>query len=161
VSQNRPTLNVMKTTYLKTNWLAPLLGVAVVGGCLLATTTYLDLARKVQAQEALGVTIDRLCADQKISAVLKAIHDGEVAAGVQRLDLLLCDSILRLDAELASADEQTRAYAADALRRIALLRPKRQLDAAGGLVQELSEDQAAAERILDRVQAGFHVAQTK
>jgi hypothetical protein len=151
----------MKTNYLKANWLAPVLGVVVVAGGLTAAITYLDLEKEARAQEALVVTLDRLCHDQQLCAALKSMHDGQPEVAAQRLDLLLCDSILRLNNELASADERTRIYVEDAFRRLALLRPKLAAGVADGSASAFNEDQTAAEKILERALAGIHVAQTK
>lgn len=159
--QNRPMFNTMKTRYMKTDWLIPLLGIAVVAGSLMAVTTYVDLEQKVQAQEALTVTLDRLYQDQKLSAVLRLIHDGETEVAAQRLDLLLCGSILRLNSELASADGRTRAYVQDAFRKIALLRPGFGAGAGAGSAPERSEDQVAAETILRLALGSPQTAQAK
>ena len=151
----------MKTGYLKADWLAPLVGVAVVGGSLMAATTYVNLEQKSHANEALSVTLDHLYQDQKLSAALKSMHDGQVEAAGQRLDLILCQNILRLNSQLDSADPRTRAYIMDAFRRIALLRPRNGAGASGSAAQECSEDQIAAERILARALGEAQIAQTR
>jgi hypothetical protein len=159
--QNSLELSDMKTRYMKIDWLIPLAGIAVVAGSLLAATTYLDLNRKIRACETFGATVDRLFQDQKLSTALKAIHDGKVDGAAQRLDLLLCQSIVQLNSELASADPRTRAYVEDAFRRIARLRPKADAAPAGSPDQERSDDQIAAEKILTLALAGDHSTQTK
>ena len=151
----------MKTTYLKMQWLAPLLGVAVVGGGLMATRTYFELEHKVRAHEALTATLERLYQDQKLSTALKSIHDGDVKGAAQRLDVLLCESILRLDDELTSADARTRMHVEDAFRRIALARPGIAGGQTAGSGQACTEDQAAAETILRRALGSTLTAQTK
>jgi hypothetical protein len=151
----------MKTRYLKIDWLIPVLGIAVVAGSLVAATTYLDLERKAQAEESFTATLDRLYEDQQLSTALKTLHDGAVDAGVQRLDLLLCGHILRTDSELASAGARTRTFVEDAFRRIAQVRPKSAHSAAAGSGQECSDDQSAAQRILELALAGNHSTQTK
>ena len=113
----------MKTICLKMQWLAPLLGVAVVGGGLMATRTYFELEHKVRAHEALTATVERLYQDHKVSTALRLIHDGDTAGAAQRLDVMLCEDVLRLNDELPAADERTRMYVEDTLRRIALVRP--------------------------------------
>src|ERR1035437_10752963 len=114
----------MKTRYLKIDWLIPVLGIAVVAGSLVAGTTYLNLERKIHANEALTATLDRLYQDHQLSVALKTIHNGEVAAATQRLDLLLCGHILATNSELTSADPRTRTIVEDAFRRMARIRPK-------------------------------------
>jgi hypothetical protein len=161
VVQDQTKLNRMKTRYLKMNWLIPVLGIAVVAGSIVAGTTYLNLERKTQAAEALTATLDRLYQDQMLSAALKTLHAGEAAVAAQRLDLLLCDDILRTNSELASADARTRTFVEDAFRRIALLRPKIAHGAAAGSAQDCTGDQAAAQRILELALAGDHSTQTK
>jgi hypothetical protein len=152
----------MKTSELKTDWLIPFVGIAVVAGTLVAATTYLEFERKSHAAEALAVTLDRLSHDQQLSRVLEQIHQGEVTAAAQRLDLLLCGDVVRVDAELASADAPTRAVVEDAFRRIALIRPKTAPGGAAGSAQEPSNGQVEAQRILTlALGAAAHAAQAK
>jgi hypothetical protein len=138
----------MKTRYLTIRWLIPLLGFAVAAGGFRAATTYLDLQRKTQSEEAFSATLDRLCADQRISSALKTLHDGDVSTAARRLDLLLCENILLANTELASASDQQRSYVQDAFVRIARLRPRNSETSAGASL-ELSDDQIKAERILE------------
>ena len=161
VAQDRAEFDAMKTTYLKMQWLAPVLGVAVIGGGLMATRTYFELERKVRAHEALTATVERLYQDYKLSTALKSIHDGDVKGAAQRLDVLLCESILQLNDELASADERTRMYVEDVFRRIALARQGITGGEAAGSGQECTEDQAAAERILRKALASAQTAQAR
>ncbi|HOX56537.1 MAG TPA: hypothetical protein P5205_06370 [Candidatus Paceibacterota bacterium] len=151
----------MKISYLKTEWLAPVLGAAVVAGSLMATTTYLDLERKVRANEALMQTLDRLSQDQTVCAALKSIHDGDVEGATRRLDVLLCENILKLNADLESTDVRTRTYVEDNFIRIALTRPKTAGAEATGSNPISTEDQAAAERILSKALANIHTAQAR
>jgi hypothetical protein len=120
----------------------------VVAGAVLAVTTYLDLERQADAEQALMATIDRLYVDQQLSVALKTIHDGKVDVAATQLDLLLCSSILRLDADLSADNPRVRAYVDNAFRRIALLRPKTVTGANAGATPECNSDQVAAERIL-------------
>jgi hypothetical protein len=136
-------------------------GIAVVAGSVVAGSTYLDLERKTAAEEAFNATLDRLHHDQQVSAALKTIQDGEVDVAAQRLDLLLCQHILRTDSELGSADARTRAYVENAFRRIALLRPKKGGGSSGGSTLECRDDQVAAETILSQALVVAHTAQTK
>jgi len=140
-------LTYMKTKYRGIDWLILLLGMGVVAGGFAAATTYLGLERKIHSGEVCAVILDRLYQDQKLSAALKTLHDGDAATAAQRLDLLLCDNILRIHSELASADDRTRAYVKDEFARIARLRP-RNSDIPVGAKPERSDDQAEAEKIL-------------
>lgn len=151
----------MKTKYLEIDWLVPLVGIAVVVGGIVAARTYFDLERKTQADEALAQTVGRLYQDQKVNAALKLIHDGDMKGAAQRLDALLCEDILRLNRELASADARTRAFMEDALRRMALARPGIAAGAASGSGQERSEDQLAAEMILRKALGNTQTAQVR
>ena len=151
----------MKTKQLKMNWLIPVLGIAAVAGSLVAVTTYRNLERETQADEALTATLDRLHQDLEISSMLKTIHDGKVEGAAERLDLLLCGNILRTDAELVSADARTRAFVEDAFCRIALLRPKTANGPAGGSAREGNDDRIAAERILSKALTVVHTTQAK
>jgi hypothetical protein len=151
----------MKTRYLKIDWLLSVLGIAAVAGSLVAGTTYLGLERKIHADEAFMATLDRLYQDQQLSAALKTIHKGEVDVAAQRLDLLLCGHILMTNSELPSADARPRIFVEDAFRRIALLRPKNAPDAAAGPANECSDDQKAAQRILELALAGDRSARAK
>jgi hypothetical protein len=151
----------MKIKCMKIDWLVPLVGAAVVAGCLMAVNTYLGLERRIQAEDTLATTLDHLCQDQKLSVVLKKIHNGAAAEAAQNLDLILCASILRLSDGLASADPQTRAYVEDAFRRIARVRPMTGAGAAGSAAQDCNEDQVAAERVLMLALASDQRAQTR
>lgn len=154
-------LKVMKTKYLEIDWLVPLVGIAVVAGSIVAARTYFDLERKTQADEALAQTVGRLYQDQKVNAALKSIHEGDTKGAAQRLDALLCEDILRLNRELASADARTRAFVEDALRRMALARPGIAAGAASESGQERSEDQLAAELILRKALGNTQTAQVR
>jgi len=149
----------MKTRFLKTDWLIPLAGIAVVAGSVVAGSAYMELERKTAAEEAFTATLDHLYQDHQLSVALKAIYEGEEKEAAQRLDLLLCDSILRIDSELASADTRTRAFVVDAFRRIALVRPKTATGAAASSAQECTDDQIVAERILSKALVVAHTAQ--
>jgi len=138
---------IMKTKYPRINWLILLLGAVLVTAGFAAAATYLDLERKNHSGEAFMATLDRLYQVQRLSAALKTLHDGDAGTAVQRLDLLLCDNILTLNSELASADDRQRACAKDVFTRIARLRPKNSSTTAGG-AEELSADQIEVERIL-------------
>jgi hypothetical protein len=154
-------LNYMKTRSLKTDWFIPLVGIAVVAGSVVAGSTYLDLERMTAAEEAFTVTLDRLYHDQQIAAALKTIRDGEANVAAQRLDLLLCEHILRTDSELRSADARTRTFVENAFRRIAMIRPKTANGAAASSAQECSDDQTAAENILSKALGIAHTAQAQ
>jgi hypothetical protein len=80
--------------------------------------------------------------------VLKKLHDGEVTAAAQQLDLVLCDSILQINSEMGSADERTRAYVRDAFRRMARVRPKILEVSPGTAGPEATDDQLVAQQIL-------------
>ena len=144
----------MSTRCFKIDWLIPLAGIALVAVSLVGAATYLGLEREIRAKETFGVTLDRLFQDQTVCAALKTIRDGEVDLAARQLDLRLCDDILQTNAELAGADARTREYVTDAFRRIALMRPKLGSGETGGPAQACSEDQKAAERILELALAG-------
>jgi hypothetical protein len=144
----------MKTKHVRTDWLIPLLGIALVAGGVVAAATYYDLERKIHADEAFATTLDRLFQNQQLSAALKTLHDGDAGTAAQRLDLLLCDNILMLDSELACADERKAAYVKDTFRRIARVRPKNS-EIAAGAAQELESDRIEAEKILMQACAGI------
>jgi hypothetical protein len=82
VIQDETKVNYMKTSYLKTNWFIPLLGIAVVAVSLLATQSYLDLERQTHNEEILMTTLDRIYLDHQLSWALRTIHAGEADAAV-------------------------------------------------------------------------------
>jgi len=143
----------MKTKYIKTGWLTPLLEIALVAGGVVAAATYLDLERKIHSNEAFAVTLDHIYQDQQLSVALKTLHDGDAGAAARRLDLLLCDNILRLNSELASADARKAAYVKNGFMRIARVRPKNP-ETPAGAARELDTDQIRAEKILRQACAG-------
>ena len=138
----------------------PVLGIAVVAGCLVAATTCRELERRARAEEAFIPALDRLSYDHTLSLVLKPLHEGEVDKAAQRLDLLLCWDILRADAELASADPKTQAWMEDIFRRIARARPKTAEGTATSSTPEPNEAQAAAQRILELALTGTQGVQS-
>jgi hypothetical protein len=148
VIQDKTKAKNMKTSNLKTNWLVPLLGIVVVAGSLWGVTTYLDLERLISDDQILGTTVDRLYVDHQLSAVLKTIHDGKVDEATKALDLLLCESILRIDADVEVGNARARTYAQEAFRRIATVRPKTATATDVASAQEGNSDTAAAEKIL-------------
>lgn len=127
--------------------LIPWLGIALVAGGVIAAATYLDFERKTRSAEASVATLDRLIHDQKLSAALRKIHDGEVAGAAQSLDLLLCDDILLTNAELPTIDPGTRTLVQHAFRTIGRDRPRTE-GTDTGPAREPIADQLAAERIL-------------
>ncbi len=138
----------MKTRHFEINWLIPVLGVAIVAGAVMATTSYTNTQRSVHSAESLVPTLDKIYLDQVLCGALREIHDGEVNRAAQRLDLFLCGNILRLHDELASADPQTRAYVEEAFRRIGRVRPSNPVPDRSASGLELTSDQAAAQQIL-------------
>ena len=145
-----------KLRCFRIDWLIPVLGIGMVAGFVVAATTYRELERQAHAGEIFMPALDCLSHDLTLSLVLKTLHDGEVDRAAQRLDLLLCWDILRADAELASADAQTRAWTEEMLRRIARVRPKTAEGAAdsGGA-------RAPAQQILERALAADHGDRTR
>ena len=143
---------------MKLDWLVPLVGIAVVAAAVAAAKAYLDFERETHTGEVLTATLDRLSQDHQLSLALKSIRDGDAAAAARRLDLLLCEHIVRLDSELASADPRTRTYVEDAFQRIALVRPRVVQAQSANSATEYSDDQIAAERILGRVSVAHHTA---
>ena len=152
----------MKLRDLKMNWLFPFVGIAVVVGTMVMATTYIELERRADAAEAFAATLDRLFHDHQLSMALEQIQQGEVAAAAQRLDLLLCEDVVRADLELASADPPTRAVVEDSFRRIALIRPNSTAGGAAGSAQKPTDGQLEAERILTlALGAAAHAARAK
>jgi hypothetical protein len=161
VVQNQTKLNRTKTRCFKIDWWIPALGIGLVAGFLLGASTYRGLQRQADEEVAFMPTLDRLCQDHSLSLVLKMLHNGSADQAEQRLDLLLCWDILRADAELASADAQTRAWTEDILRMIARARPKTPEGPAAGSTREFSEAQAAAQQLLERALTRDQIAQTR
>ena len=139
---------------MKIDRLIPFLGIALVAGGVAAAATYLNLERKIHSGEGFTATLDRIYQDYQLSAALKTLHNGDAGTAAQRLDLLLCDNILKINAELASADDRKAAYVKDAFMRMARLRPKNP-DTPVGAAPELNSDQREAEKILMRACAGI------
>ena len=146
----------MKADFIRISWLIPVLGLALVAAGVMVGATYLGLERQIDSGQAFAATLDRLYQDQKLSVVLKTLHDGDVALAAQRLDILLCENILAVNSEIASADSRQQAYVQDAFVRIAQLRPKNAHTKSAA--QELNNDQIEAERIL--TEACFAIKRT-
>jgi hypothetical protein len=150
----------MTTNYFKPGRFVPWLGIALVAGAVVAVATYVGFEGKTQASDASRATLERLIHDQHLCAALKKIHDGEVAEGAERLDLLLCGDILLINAELSSADPETRALVQKALQRIAKTRPKTER-ADPDPLREHVVDRVAAERVLALALATEGVASSR
>lgn len=151
----------MKTHYVKKDWLVPIMGVAVLAGCMMAAAAYQRVQREAKAAEALAHTVEHLYQDQNICMALRKIHEGDVAAAAQQLDVLVCDDILHLHADLASADDVTRTYVGDGLRRMGSVRPKTPEASSSGAVSQTTFDQAEAQRILALTIAAQPMAESK
>ena len=137
----------MKTNYLKTDWLIRLLGIALVAVAAMAAATYLNLERKVHSAEVFNANYDRLCQDVELCSALRAIHEGDISGATRRLDLKLCQDIIALNQQLASADAGDRVFIKNAFVRFTLLRP-RSAELLTDDTKELNPDQVEAERIL-------------
>jgi len=148
----------MKTKGIKLERLIPCLGIALVACGLMGAATYLNLHRKNQAAEASMATIRRLFQEQQLSVALKRIHDGDVAEAAKGLDLLLCGDILLTNAELPTADPETRTLVQNTFRRIAQARPKTEGTAADPIHKHVN-DQLAAERVLTLALAAPNIAE--
>jgi hypothetical protein len=151
----------MKTRFVRMDWLVRLLGIAVLAGGMTAATTYLGLERETRSAESLKNTMEHLYQDQNISLALRKIHDGDVAAAAQQLDILLCDDILQLNADLASADDLTRTYVGYGFRRMGRVRPKTPEASSGEAVPPTTMDQAEAQRVLALAMADQRAAEAK
>ncbi len=151
----------MKTNCLKMNWLIPTLGIAVIAGIYLTASTYLDLEQRVEAEQAFVVTVDRVYQAQQLSMALKSFQAGEVKDAAQRVDLALCNQILRLDSELAASDARTKALVGMAFERIAAARPKTGHEPQAGTVQRGDDARTAAEKILTITVASARGTQMK
>jgi hypothetical protein len=151
----------MKTTSFGRNWVIPLLGIAVVAGAVIVRANYLRLEQETWSADALQATIDRLYHDQNLSVALKKLHEGDVDGAVKRLDVVLCDDIVRLDSELEDADQHTRTCVGEGLRRIAHVRPVSPQAAQSGTVPGWVDTQTAAQRILSLAVANELRAESK
>ena len=143
----------MKTRYIRMNRLIPVLGIVLVAAGVVGVATDLDIKRKTHAGEALTATLSRLYHDHTVSAALKRIQEGDVAGAAQLLDLMLCDDILEINSQMASVDDQQRAYTQHMFVRIARTRPSNAVTTAG-TTRELFDDQTEAEKLLALADAG-------
>jgi hypothetical protein len=151
----------MKTTWFKSSWVIPLLGIAVAVGAMLVRINYLRLEQEARSADVLQAMMDRLYHDQHLSVALKELHNGEVDAAVQRLDVVLCDDIIRLNSELEGADEHTKACVGEVFQRIARVRPANPAPANSGTAPGWADTQAAAQRILALAMANAPRAENK
>jgi hypothetical protein len=145
----------MKNTTISINWLVPILGIAWLAGGLMGAATHSKLEQntKTHSGEASCAILDRLRLDWRICGALRSMHEGGVNAAVQKLDLVLCDDIIAINSELASAEAADRAFVTNAFESFARVRPKSAALLAG-TGQELSYDQIEAERILEHAATG-------
>lgn len=134
------------------------LGAVIVAGAVMAAASYLKTEQTIHSAQTLVPTLDKIYLDQLLCRVLRDIHDGDRERAAQRLDVLVCGDIIRLNAELASADSQTRAYVEEAFRRIGRVRPQIPVPGPGASGLESASDRAAAQRILALATASNHAA---
>jgi hypothetical protein len=137
----------------------PMLGLAVAIGAMVVRSNYLRLEQETRSADALQVMMDHLYQDQNLSLALRQIHDGDVAAAAQQLDVLLCDDIVRLNSDLEDADDHTRACVGDVFRRIGRVRPAISEPAASGVASGATVTQTSAQRILGLAMANEPRAQ--
>jgi len=129
---------------LKSDWFVLVLGVALVSGGF----AYLKLEAKIRADENYGMLLNQVSYDQRVSAVLRQLHDGEGAAAAKKLDAVLCADVLRLDSQLVAADDRTREFVLRSFEQIAHFRPRIPVPLGEGVSEECSEDLLAAQKIL-------------
>jgi hypothetical protein len=141
----------MKTGYIKMNWLIPSLGIALVAVGVIAAATYLDLERQNHSAEVSMARMARLHQDLQLCGVLRTIQAGDVSSAARQLDLLVCNDIVAVNSQLASADPEDCKFIRNAFVRFALIRP-RSAALLTDATQELRSDQIEAETIL--AQAG-------
>jgi len=137
-------LNLLK----KSNWVIPALGIVLVGGALAGATAYLNIERGIHSAETYGAMLDRLYCDQQVSIVLRKLHDGDVGLATQKLDMMLCGEVIKIDSQLASVDERARKFALDSFRRIAHFRPRVSETSPEGTSHPRCDDQLTAQKIL-------------
>jgi hypothetical protein len=144
---NQSPLDAMKTYPIKTDGLILALGIALVAAGLWAAANYRHFERETQSAQATIAACLRLNQDLQFSAALRAIHDGEANRAARMLDLRLCEDIVAVHGQLASADSGNRALIENAFARLSLVRPpSAQLSADAG--RPLRPDQIEAEHIL-------------
>jgi hypothetical protein len=150
----------MKPNRIRVGRLIPWLGVALLSGLVIVTATYVNSDPKSRDSELSASTVNRLIRDQQLSLALKRLHNGQVAAAAQSLDLLLCGDILLTNGELDSFDPETQMRVRQAFRSIGMTRPNTQV-ADTGSTQEHIVDQIAAQRILTLALATPKAAEPK
>ena len=138
----------MKRNYSKINLVIAAVGMAVAVGAIAVGSAYVRLQREIRWHENFGALVDRAYYDQRVTSVLKLYHDGQAAAAVQKLDVVLCGDIIRMDADTAPADSQTRQFALETFRKIARERPKVLASVAGNSPERPIDDQLTAQRVL-------------
>jgi len=137
----------MKTDSIRINWMMPVVGIVLTACALMAAAPYLGIKRFNHASQDFGATLDRLYQDQKLSAALKEIHKGDVGTAAQRLDMMLCNDIVRVNSQLGSASDAERVFVRGIFARIARVRPNN-AETTGGGAYTPTRDQTEAERIL-------------
>jgi hypothetical protein len=139
----RPELNRMKANLLRTNWLIPVLGIALVGGGYPLAKSYLRFSEEIRAESQSGAIVDCLLEDYNLSRVLMQLQSGDCAAPARSLDELLSANIMTINSQLASVDPQTRAVAEACFDHMGRQRAQ-SLPLAAGLVKDGSSSEIAA-----------------
>jgi hypothetical protein len=105
-----PTLagNHMKTSTVRMNWLIPLLGVVLLGGGFAGARSYLGFEQQIGTDLEFQATIDRIGEACDLLQVQRQFHNGGCPEAARRLDECLSASVVTLNRELASPDEQTQ-----------------------------------------------------
>ncbi len=131
-------------------WVSVALGTALLIGLLGMGVAYLKVQREILSIERYGTLVDRAYYNEQVSLVLKQFRNGDAVGAADRLDLTLCDEILRIESETGAADGKTREFALETYRMIARLRPSRPgMTASNGVPRQCSADQVAAQKILE------------
>jgi hypothetical protein len=121
----------MKRRMIKIDWLAPVLGLILVGGGYAATKTYLELDEKIRSGEQFIATLDGLMEDCNLNRLQMQAQNSGCASTASNLDELLSARIVRVNSELESADPRTRAFVGFCYNHIARLRSRSSPDRAG------------------------------
>ena len=137
----------MKARTFGTDWLIPVLGIALVGGGYFPMKSYLGLQELILSAEQYSATVDRFREDCDLSQVLKQAHASGCATTARRLDELLSANLATYGARLASADPNTQGLA-EAVTRYIDRRRSESNPTAGDIPAGRSEGEVAGQSTL-------------
>ena len=146
----------MSIKCLRLKWLVALLIIAAIGAGYPVAQRYLETQSRIRSAENANAMLERLAQDQKLNTILRLLKAGAVDDATRRLNHLLCENIVNVNAQLASIDDRNRAFAQQTFSRMAQCCPKPSPAAVAAFLGERHYEEIEAGKILALAVAADH-----